>query len=120
MVSCTGRNVWKQGPNKWSTSAIGMDTKGRILFIHVRSPYSTHDLIDFLLALPIDLRNTMYVEGGPQAQLYVSSGDRQLELTGNHTATFLLGDGTVPALPIPNVVGVVRRPQPKVSDDNQG
>lgn len=109
MVSCAGRNVWKQGEEKWSTAAIGVDAKGRILFIHVRSPYTTHDLIDFLLALPIELRHAMYVEGGPQAQLYVASGGRELELSGSHAATFLLGDGTVPALPIPNVVGIVRR-----------
>jgi hypothetical protein len=109
MVSCAGRNVWKQGPDKWSTAAIGMDAQGRVLFIHVRSPYTTHDLIDFLLALPIELRNTMYVEGGPQAQLYVSSAGREVELTGSHAATFLLGDDTVPALPLPNVVGIVRR-----------
>lgn len=109
MVSCAGHNVWKQGENEWSTAAIGVDGQGRVLFIHVRSPYTTHDLIDFLLALPIDLRNAMYVEGGPQAQLYVSSGDRHLELSGSHAATFLLGDGTLPPLPIPNVIGVVRR-----------
>lgn len=109
MVSCSGRNVWKQGSDKWSTAAIGMDPAGRILFIHVRSPYTTHDVIDFLLALPIDLRNTMYVEGGPQAQLYVSGGGQEVELVGTHAATFLLGDGTVPALPLPNVVGVIRR-----------
>jgi hypothetical protein len=111
MVSCTRRNVWTQGPDKWSTAAIGMDGKGRVLFIHVRSPYSTHDLIDLLLALPIDLRSAMYVEGGPQAQLYVSSGGHELELTGSHAATLLLGEGAVPALPIPNVVGLVRRPR---------
>jgi hypothetical protein len=109
MVSCAGRNVWKQGLDKWSTAAIGMDAKGRILFIHVSSPYTTHDLIDFLLALPIELRNTMYVEGGPQAQLYVASGGQQLELSGSHLASFLLGDNTVPASAIPNVVGIVRR-----------
>jgi hypothetical protein len=117
MISCAGRNVWKQGPDKWSTAAIGMDAKGQVLFIHVRSPYSTHDLIDILLALPIELRNTMYVEGGPQAQLYVSSGDHQLELTGSHAATFLLGDDTVPALPIPNVVGVARRANESGAED---
>lgn len=109
MVSCSGRNVWEQGSNKWSTAAIGIDAEGRILFIHVRSPYTTHDVINFLLALPIDLRNTMYVEGGPQAQLYISGGSQEIELVGSHAATFLLGDGTVPALPLPNVVGVVRR-----------
>jgi hypothetical protein len=109
MVSCGGHNVWKQGSDRWSTAAIAMDAKGRILFIHVRSPYTTHDLIDLLLALPIELRNAMYVEGGPQAQLYVSSGEQEVELAGSHAATFLLGDDTVPALPIPNVVGVARR-----------
>ena len=52
MISCRRTNVWTQQPQRWSTAAIGRDGRGRILFIHARSPYSTHDLIDILLELP--------------------------------------------------------------------
>jgi len=108
MVSCTRRNVWSPQPEKkWSAAAIGVDTNGRMLFVHVRSPLSTHDLIDALLALPLDLRETMYVEGGPEAQLYVSAGGRELEFVGSHGSSFA-GIENNYALPIPNVIGLKR------------
>jgi hypothetical protein len=108
MVSCARTNVWTQQPeNKWSTAAIGIDQRGRLLFIHVRSPLSTHDLIDGLLALPIGLRETMYVEGGPEAQLYVNAGGRELEFVGSHGSSFA-GIENSYALPIPNVLGIKR------------
>jgi uncharacterized protein YigE (DUF2233 family) len=109
MMSCDGRNVWRQQPKKWSTAAIGVDRQGRVLFTHVRSPYSTHDLIDHLLALPLELKNAMYVEGGPQAQLYVRAGDREMEFVGSHGSRFGSESARV-ALPVPNVIGVVRVP----------
>jgi hypothetical protein len=108
MVSCTRHNVWTPQPDKkWSTAAIGVDTQGRLLFVHVRSPLSTHDLIDALLALPLDLRETMYVEGGPEAQLYVTAGGRELEFVGSHGSSFAGIENTY-ALPIPNVIGLKR------------
>ena len=108
MISCTGANVWSEQPeNRWSTAAVGMDQLGRLLFIHVRSPLSTHDLIDALLALPVGLREAMYVEGGPEAQLYVSSGGREFEFVGSQGSSFAGIENTA-ALPIPNVLGVRR------------
>lgn len=109
MISCQGRNVWSPQPEKWSTAAIGVDQYGRILFIHVRSPYSTHDLIDILRALPLGLSRAMYAEGGPEAQLYVRSRDREYEFVGGFETAF---NETSPAWPIPNVVGIVRRANP--------
>jgi Phosphodiester glycosidase len=112
MVSCARANVWTQQPeNKWSTAAIGIDQRGRLLFIHVRSPLSTHDLIDALLALPLELREAMYVEGGPEAQLYVHAGGRELEFVGSHGSSFAGIENTM-ALPIPNVLGIRRVAQP--------
>jgi hypothetical protein len=109
MVSCRGKNVWSQQPRRWSTAAIGVDTAGRVLFIHGRSPYSTHDLIDILLGLPIDLRRAMYVEGGPEAQLYVRAGGQEHEFVGSFETGFLESDSNGHAWPVPNVVGVARR-----------
>ena len=110
MVSCARANVWSQQPeNKWSTAAIGIDQHGWLLFIHVRSPLSTHDLINGLLTLPIGLRETMYVEGGPEAQLYVNAGGRELEFVGSHGSSFA-GIENSYALPIPNALGIRRIP----------
>jgi len=107
MVSCRGNNVWSPQPHRWSTAAIGMDRQGRTLLIHVRSPYTTHDLADMLLSLPIDLKNAMYVEGGRQAQLYISSGGQEFEFVGSYDAGIVSG-GFGQGWPVPNVIGVTR------------
>ncbi len=109
MVTLERENVWQQQPKHWSTAAIGMDGQGRVLFLHCRSPYSVHDFIDMLLELPIELKNAMYVEGGPEAQLYVASGDQSLELMGSFETGFFETDDNLEAWPVPNVVGVARR-----------
>ena len=109
MVSCKGGNVWSQQPRKWSTAAIGLDGKGKVLFIHVRSPYSTHDLIDMLLRLPIGLKRAMYVEGGPEAQLYVRGGGKEFEFVGIAGTGIPDYDEQARAWAVPNVIGVARR-----------
>jgi len=106
MISCTGKNVWKQQPQKWSTAAIGIDGRQRVLFIHVGSPYSTHDVIEVLKKLPLDIARAMYAEGGPQAQLYINIGDHEYDFVGNYDIDL---HGNVKKLishPVPNVVGI--------------
>lgn len=109
MISCDGENTWEPQDKVWSTAAIGADSSGNLLFIHVRSPYSTHDLIDILMQLPIHLKRAMYVEGGPQAQLYIQSGSQEFEFVGSYSSRFNANDVNTLAWPIPNVVGIVRK-----------
>lgn len=109
MISCTGKNVWKPQPQRWSTSAIGIDKKDRILFIHVRSLYSTHDLINILKKLPINISRAMYTEGGPQAQLYINSGTKEFEFTGSYEIGSNPKNDRTLAWPLPNVVGISKR-----------
>ena len=106
MISCTGKNVWTQQPQKWSTAAIGIDDRGRVLFIHVGSPYSTHDVIDILIKLPLKVSRAMYVEGGPQAQLYINIGEHEHEFVGNYEIEFQGNMKTLISRPVPNVVGI--------------
>jgi len=112
MISCDGRNVWEPRQGAWSTAAIGIDKSGRILFIHARAPHTTHDLIEVLLELPIDLKSAMYVEGGSEAQMFVQAGGKVLEFAGSLEDQ----DDTSPAhlvWPIPNAVGIERiAPEP--------
>jgi uncharacterized protein YigE (DUF2233 family) len=111
MVSLARENVWQPQPTRWSTAAIGVDRQGRVLFIHVRSPYSTHDLINILLALPLDLRNAMYVEGGAEAQLFIASGTQRYEFIGMYDNGFLDAETSTQAWPVPNVIGVAKKKQ---------
>jgi len=112
MISCKGTNVWTPQPEKWSTAIIGIDRQERGLFIHVRSPYSTYDVINILLALPLQISRAMYVEGGREAQLYVRSGKQEYEFVGSYASGFHNGSGNQYVHPIPNVVGIARRPKP--------
>ena len=107
MISCSGRNVWRQQPKKYSTVAIGVDKADRVLFIHVGSPYSTHDLINILQKLPLQIARAMYTEGGPQAQLYIKSGEHEYEFVGHSEIDFSNNSKSLFSWPIPNAIGVV-------------
>jgi len=109
MISCKGKNVWAPQTQKWSTAAIAIDHLGRVLFIHVGSLYSTHDLIDILQKLPLIIDRTMYVEGGPQAQLYINIGTHEHEFVGSYKIEIDENMNTLIPRPIPNVVGISLR-----------
>ena len=106
MISCTGKNVWTQQPQKWSTAAIAVDDRGMVLFIHVGSPYSTHDVIDILKNLPLNITRAMYTEGGPQAQLYIHVGEREYEFVGSYDIELRGNIKKLISRPIPNVIGI--------------
>jgi hypothetical protein len=106
MISCHGKNVWKQQLHKWSTAAIGVDHQGNVLFIHVRSLYSTHDLINILKRLPINISRAMYAEGGPQAQLYINTGNKEHNFVGSYEISSNQIDNRDISWPVPNVVGL--------------
>ncbi|HVO83493.1 MAG TPA: phosphodiester glycosidase family protein [Syntrophobacteria bacterium] len=112
MLSCKGKNVWTQQPQRWSTAAVGTDRKGRVLFIHVRSPFTTHDLVNILVDLPLELARAMYVEGGPEAQLFVGAGGRSEEFVGTYDIPFYDSDAGDRAPPVPNVIAVSRKQRP--------
>ncbi len=108
LVSCDRKNVWAPEDKRWSSAVVGTDGAGRVLFIHARSPWPVHDLVDALLALPIDLRRAMYLEGGKEAQLFVRGGGREVERLGAIEGT-TRDDAAIP-WEIPNALVAVRRP----------
>ena len=113
MISCKGKNVWNQQPHRWSTAAIAVDGRDNVLFIHVRSPYSTYDLINVLKKLSLDISRAMYTEGGPQAQLYINAGSREYEFVGSYDTGANVTEEDSISWPLPNVVGISKRkPQP--------
>ncbi len=74
LLGKNGEALWREEDKRWPAALIGMDGKGRILLIHVKSSYSMKELTGFLLALPLDLKKLQYAEGGSEAQLFVNSG----------------------------------------------
>ena len=110
MIDCERRNVWAPQPRKWSTACVGVDDRGRVLLIHVRAPYATHDLVDALLQLPLGLERLMYVEGGPEASLYVKVGGRVVASEmGSFETGFFETDDNRAFWPLPNVLAFAAR-----------
>ena len=110
MLDCRRRNVWAPQPRKSSVACVGTDGKGWVLLIHVRAPHDTHDLIDALLRLPLDLQRLMYVEGGREASLYVKVGGRVVvSETGDLVAGLLGTDEKRAVWPLPNVIAFAER-----------
>ncbi|MCO4771054.1 MAG: phosphodiester glycosidase family protein [Deltaproteobacteria bacterium] len=109
MLRCDGANVWAKQDKQWSHAAIGVDTQGRLLMIHARSPWSTHTFISILKRLPIGLARLQYAEGGPEASLSVKAGGVRLDLFGSYETGFFESDDNDRPWPIPNVVGIRAR-----------
>ncbi|HVO31392.1 MAG TPA: phosphodiester glycosidase family protein [bacterium] len=108
MLDCQGGNAWKAQPRKWSTAAIGQDAAGRLLLLHARDALPVHDFVEGLRALPLKLTRLMYVEGGPEAQLWVSAGGETHEYLGSYESGFWENDDNAEGWRIPNVVAVKR------------
>jgi hypothetical protein len=106
LIKRPGQNVWRQQEKMWSEAALGEDESGRILFIFCRSPYTMHDLNDELLGLGIGLVAAQHLEGGPQAQLYIKTGEVKIEMSGSHGTSFRDNSEMSAAWSIPNVLGV--------------
>ncbi|MBU2515354.1 phosphodiester glycosidase family protein [bacterium] len=112
MISCRGKNVWSPQSKKSSIAAIAVDSGGNVLFIHSKLPYSTHEFINHLMVLPLEINRAMYGEGGPEAQLYIQSGSHEYEFTGVLEESSPGFQMNFKASPIPNVVGIFRKLQP--------
>lgn len=110
MISRGLKTGWPQSQEIYSTAAIGIDRDRQVLWILSRAPYSTHDFIHILLSLPIDVRDAIYLEGGPEASLYYhgTNGGQGRQMKDLVSKTIKNGIHDSP-LRIPNVIGIVRK-----------
>ncbi len=108
MISCQQENVWSKQEKAFGMAVFGIDKSGNALFIFTESPYSGYDFINILLSLPVSIYNAMYLEGGPEANLYFSANEFQFERIGRYAAG-TESDPLAVARPIPNVIGIVKK-----------
>jgi hypothetical protein len=108
MISCQQENVWSKQDKIWGMAVLGIDKNGKALFIFTESPYSGHDFINILLSLPISIYNAMYLEGGPEANLYFSANGVEFERVGRYVSSNK-NETLAVARPIPNVIGIVKK-----------
>jgi len=112
MTDRNGKNMWEKSHKQWSQAAVGIDSKGRALFLHSRSPHSVHDFNDVLRDLPLGIRNSMHVEGGPEASLSLKYGKEKsvsVNQSGSYETGFNENDFNSNQWPIPNVLGIIKR-----------
>jgi len=109
MVDCNQKNRWGQQNKKWSMVVIAIDKKENALFVSVRSPYSVHDFINTLLKAPLNIKNIMYLEGGPEASLYLNHNGKTIEKMGSYETGFNENDNNNIFWRIPNVIGITKK-----------
>lgn len=106
MMDCDGKNRWSRQEKYWSVAAAGVDDQGRLLMIHSRSPWAMHDFVEMVSDLNLGLLGLIYLEGGPEASLYVNGFTEKHSLIGSYETGFFESDDNDRFWPIPNVIGV--------------
>ncbi len=109
MIDCKNVNSWQMQQKKWSMVLMGEDKTGNILFVFVRSPYRVHDFVNELMALPINIKRLMYLEGGPEASFCLQHPSLKLEKCGSYETGFNENDNNKEFWNIPNLIGIKRR-----------
>ncbi len=108
MVDLDGNNKWSKRDSMWSVVVVAIDKDGNALFIHSRSPYTMHDFINILLESPLNIKNVMYLEGGPEASLYVNHNGFEISRIGSYETGFFDNSNTK-FWQIPNIIGIIKK-----------
>ena len=111
MIDCNGNKMaWDKRPGQACSMVIGgTDIAGNIYFIFTRSPYTHQKMIDFVISLIPDIRTTVYLEGGPEASLYIQTQDTVISKIGSYVSKTYENDNNDHFWKIPNVIGIQSR-----------
>lgn len=109
LISCNKQVVDNKQKGKWSMVLFGMDEAGNALLIFTRSPYTIRHFSEILLSLPLSIKNVMYLEGGPEASLFLDTNGKKIEKMGSYESGFWESDANDQFYPLPNVIGIVKR-----------
>jgi len=105
LLDCRGRPIPSSGRRAYSASAIGLDRRGRVAFVHVRTPYTMGAFRRILASPAVGLVSAMYLEGGPEASLWVRGEHETVEEMGSYETGFFESDENRRFWEIPNVIG---------------
>lgn len=109
MTSINGQNLWAKRNKMWSIVVVAMDYEGNALFIHSRSPYIVHDFINIIMEAPLNIKNMMYLEGGPEATLYINHNGVELVAIGSYETNFFESNANVEMWSMPNIIGITKK-----------
>jgi len=108
MIDCNGKQVvWKPRRTIFSSMCVlGIDKYHHLLIAFTRSPMSSNQMSLLLLHLPIDIRSAMYLEGGPEACLYIKTADTVIAKNGSYVSLTFPTDTNSRYWNLPNVIGI--------------
>ena len=111
MIDCNSQKVeWKSKPNmRSSMTVLAADKDGNALFIFVRSPYTANQISDMLLALPLNIKNAMYLDGGPEASFYLCHNGFEICKYGCYVTDTYEKDDNDYYWSIPNIIGISKK-----------
>lgn len=105
MLNCDGRPIPWKDPKIYSVAAVAIDRDGWVVFIHSRTPYRMRDFNAMISDPKLGLTAAMFVEGGPEASLFVTTDKAKIERTGSWESGFRPDDSNQWFRRIPNVIG---------------
>lgn len=85
------------------------DTENNLYFVFTRSPYTHQTMIKYLLGLPLNIRTTAYLEGGPETSLYINTGDTVIAKFGSYVSNSCDNDNNDHFWEIPNVIALKKK-----------
>ena len=111
MIDGNGKPMaWDKRHGQSCSMVIGAtDIAGSIYFIFTRSPYTHQQIIGFLFRLIPNIRTTVYLEGGPEASLYIQTKDTVISKFGSYVSKTYANDNNDHFWTIPNVIGIRSR-----------
>jgi hypothetical protein len=108
MIDCNGKNRWTDQPEKWSMVCFAEDNDGNALMIFTRSPHKVHDFVNMIIDLDLNITNAMYLEGGPEASLYIDHTNLKKAMMGSYETGFKEDNDNTHFWSIPNIIGISR------------
>lgn len=101
-----GMEFAKRPNQSCSMILTATDDKGNMYIVYTRSPYTHRAMIGFLQGLPFEIRTTVYLEGGPEASLYINTGDTVIAKFGSYVSNTCDNDDNDHFWKIPNVISL--------------
>ncbi len=111
MISCDGEGMEfsKRPDQSCSMIVTATDPLGNLYIVFTRSPYKHKTIISYLQGLPLNIRTTVYLEGGPETSLFINTGDTVIAKYGSYVSNTCNNDNNDHFWKIPNVIGLKKK-----------
>ena len=99
----------KRPDQSCSMALLATDAQDNLYIFFTRSPYTHRAMVALLQSLSINIRTTVYLEGGPETSLYVNTGDTVISKFGSYISNSCANDNNDHFWEIPNVIALRKK-----------